>query len=451
MNKITLENFRCFREKQEARLAPLTLLVGENSTGKTSFLALIRALWDVAFGEVVPDFKVAPYDLGTFDEIAHYRGGRGGRADRFVVGFDTTVKSVVHHEVTFQKEGAVPVPVAITAEQNDIWVENHIADDCLRLRFGASLDNEWVWEDMNLRIVTNVQRHVPSLTHIIWLALQNVPGNVPGDVLRGHMKNKKNPNKTMTGEERARLHGFLELLQVVSGLMPRPFASAPVRSRPHRTYDPARPTPDPEGVNIPMYLAEMHFQGGQEWSELKNTLEEFGKLSGLFDKITVKRYGKNQSEPFQLQVKKTGGKSQGPWRNLIDVGYGVSQVLPIITELFRPNPRTFPRTLLMQQPEVHLHPSAQAALGSLFCRLAGGRRQFVVETHSDHLLERVRLDIRDGASNLNPEDVSILYFERKDIEVQIHSLGLDKEGNVLNAPPSYGKFFMEETKRSLKL
>ena len=44
MDKITLKNYRCFREEQTARLAPLTLLVGENSTGKTSFLAMIRAL-----------------------------------------------------------------------------------------------------------------------------------------------------------------------------------------------------------------------------------------------------------------------------------------------------------------------------------------------------------------------------------------------------------------------
>ncbi len=44
MDQITIKNFRCFRDKQTARLAPLTLLVGENSTGKTSFMALIRAL-----------------------------------------------------------------------------------------------------------------------------------------------------------------------------------------------------------------------------------------------------------------------------------------------------------------------------------------------------------------------------------------------------------------------
>ena len=75
MDSITLKNFRCFREKQTARLAPLTLLVGENSTGKTSFLAVIRILSDMAYSFRNPDFKEDPYDLGSFDEIAHHRGG----------------------------------------------------------------------------------------------------------------------------------------------------------------------------------------------------------------------------------------------------------------------------------------------------------------------------------------------------------------------------------------
>ena len=87
MNEVTVANFRCFREKQAARLAPLTLLIGENSTGKTSFLALMRVLWDVAYLGRFPDFKEPPYDLGIFDEIAHFRGGRGGRATEFQAGF----------------------------------------------------------------------------------------------------------------------------------------------------------------------------------------------------------------------------------------------------------------------------------------------------------------------------------------------------------------------------
>ena len=133
---------------------------------------------------------------------------------------------------------------------------------------------------------------------------------------------------------------------------------------------------------------------------------------------------------------------------LIDVGYGVSQVLPVLTELFRDSRTSM---FLLQQPEVHLHPSAQAALGSLFCRIARRERQLVVETHSDHPLDRVRMDVRDGRSELKPEDVSILFFERGDLDVRIHSLRLDGEGSVLGAPDSYRRFFMEETRRSLRL
>ena len=70
MDRIRLKNFRCFRDKQTARMAPLTLLVGENSTGKTSFMALTRALWDGVYARATPDFKESPYDLGSFDDIA---------------------------------------------------------------------------------------------------------------------------------------------------------------------------------------------------------------------------------------------------------------------------------------------------------------------------------------------------------------------------------------------
>ena len=180
----------------------------------------------------------------------------------------------------------------------------------------------------------------------------------------------------------------------------------------------------------------------------------------LFDEISVKPLGKRDSEPFQVQIRKFGKRAKGPQRNLIDVGYGVSQVLPIITDLLRREVRDVRRDeetkslrpiFLLQQPEVHLHPSAQAALGSLFCQIAGSNRQLVVETHSDHLLDRVRMDVRDGATNLRPEDVSILFFERGDLDVRIHSLGIDNEGNIVGAPEGYRKFFMEETARSLRL
>ena len=102
---------------------------------------------------------------------------------------------------------------------------------------------------------------------------------------------------------------------------------------------------------------------------------------------------------------------------------------------------------LLQQPEVHLHPSAQAELGSLFCTTAGPQCQLIVETHSDYILDRILLDIRDTRTHLKPDDVSILYFERDDLSVNIHSLRIDDEGNVLDAPAGYRGFFRDELKR----
>jgi predicted ATPase len=110
-----------------------------------------------------------------------------------------------------------------------------------------------------------------------------------------------------------------------------------------------------------------------------------------------------------------------------------------------------PSLFLLQQPEVHLHPKAQAALGSLFCSIASQRRQLIVETHSDYIIDRVRMDIRDKKSDLKPEDVSLLFFEPGELEVKIHSLRFDETGNVLDTPEGYRDFFMTEVRRSIGL
>ena len=208
-----------------------------------------------------------------------------------------------------------------------------------------------------------------------------------------------------------------------------------------------------------MRLAEMYAQQTEEWSKLKSSLETFGRAAGLFDEITVRHLGKTASDPFQIQVRRGAKGLKGPFRNLIDVGYGVSQILPVVTELLAPSTPT--DLYLFQQPEVHLHPSAQAALGTLLCQVAADDRQLIVETHSDHLMDRVRMKVRDGDSGLHPKDVSLLYFERNGLDVTIHSLQFDSEGNVHpvpdergdipEMPDSYRRFFMEETRRSLGL
>ena len=128
------------------------------------------------------------------------------------------------------------------------------------------------------------------------------------------------------------------------------------------------------------------------------------------------------------------------------MGFGISQVLPMLAALLRADG---PAMLLLQQPELHLHPSAQAALGSLFCRTAEAERQLIIETHSEFIMNRIRVDVRDRGTKLRPEDVAILYFERNDIEVCLHPIRFDENGNVQDAPPSYLRSFTDELNRSL--
>lgn len=430
MERITLENYRCFREEQSARLAPLTLLVGENSTGKTSFLALIRALWDTAFTDSAPDFQEPPYNLGSFRDIVHSPGGRSKPAKTFAAGFVDAAadKEPFSFHATFEERAANPFPTIRRFDGAEAWLEvKSLGSGKYQFKGGETGGREYPPADIDLSFTEEVADLI--LIPRLVLGLGSLVNQQDAEQIRDRLSSLVIPYYQ----------------RVSSG---RPFASAPVRSRPRRTYDPSRPLADPEGENTPTYLAGRYHRDSDEWQILKGQLEKFGKSSGLFDEIAVNAFGKVEGTPFQLQIRKFADKvrRKGPPRNLIDVGYGVSQALPLLTALLRAEG---PELFLLQQPEVHLHPRAQAALGSLFCDLAAQGRQLIVETHSDYLVDRITMDVRDKATRLKPEDVSILYFEPGDLSVQIHSIRLDEMGNVLGAPPSYGRFFMDEVSRSI--
>ena len=448
MDQIRLRDFRCFREEQTVRLAPLTLLVGENSTGKTSFLALIRALWDVACGKQLPNFKEPPYDLGGFDDIVHRRGGRTTPGDTFAAGCRFSY-SGCFFDMDFAKKGTAPFPVRRRLSLGDTWIEDRLdAEHRWRVSYATS-NGEWEWDG------TPAFESPPSVDNLpadesagmmpFFLALllpSRLERNLGITALRG--------GSAPSDDDWLRIEALVSRSRLGGFGRPswRPHAAAPVRSRPRRTYDPAQLTRDPEGDYVPMYFAEMSRRSPEEWAVLQRALEQFGKEAGLFDEIAVRSLGKDEVDPFQVQIRKHGSRVKGPYRNLIDVGYGVSQILPILSELLRADAQ---HRFLLQQPEVHLHPSAQAALGTLLCQIAARDRQLLVETHSDHLLDRVRMDVRDRTTDLTPDDVSILFFERGNLDVRIHSLCLDERGNVLGAPPNYRRFFMDETNRSIGL
>lgn len=455
MDTITLENYRCFRREQTARLAPLTLLVGENGTGKTSFLALMRALREYASSFREPDFTLEPYDLGSFNEIVHRRVSRGRQATSFTVSLSVAHPSQsdkAHSDslhaftVAFGSQNGVPFPIDRYLKASSCWVQEFMTSDRSPTVQIGTERGQWeiaapVWHRQEARSIgTMLDAH---------LSLERLFTKVASSQKCQWAATDFKPLAQSPAFSAKDAKQLLRKLPSPSQAQARVcFVGAAVRSRPRRIYEPFMAVADPAGDYVPMLLASEAALKGAGWNRLKEQLESFGEAAGLFNEIDITRLGKGESAPFQVQIRKFGPRAKGPRRNLVDAGYGISQALPVLTELLRVDCTHRPSHFLLQQPEMHLHPRAQAALGSLFCQIAKPERQLAVETHSYYLLDRIRLDIRDRKSHLAPDDVSILYFERGG-ETCIHSIRIDENGNIQNAPRSYRRFFMDEVERSL--
>ncbi|MBT5318358.1 MAG: AAA family ATPase [Chloroflexi bacterium] len=115
-----------------------------------------------------------------------------------------------------------------------------------------------------------------------------------------------------------------------------------------------------------------------------------------------------------------------------DVGYGISQVLPLIVQsVGQPD-----GMVVIQQPEVHIHPRLQADLGDFFAK-ESETKQFLIETHSEHLMLRLLRKVREG--ELDPDDLSILYVDRGTDGSTVQRLNVGADGDFLDEWP--GGFF----------
>ena len=431
ITQFSIEEVRCFAERQNFEIRPLTFLVGENSTGKTTALGCFQVLADYLNLDMRGiDFNRKPYSMGTFRDIV-----RNSKKEEkaFKLGFKFKFRNEeVECTVEFvEKSGEFePDLKSLTLNFTDGKVVVHAAEK-----------EEELWHKMRLTSFDKKENvyHLacgPSELRERPPSFLLAFGRPEEDSEREKAFNKYLSTKGDSIEENIS-PGWMTLGST------EVFSTAPIRSRPGRTYDVTRVSDDPEGSDVPMHLMLIQTTNKKRWEDLKKELVLFGKRSGMFQNIEVKNLT-SPGGPFQLKV-----KVRGPNSNIIDVGYGVSQIVPILVQILdAPRSRRHMMAespfFLLQQPEVHLHPRAQAELSSLLAKLAGEHtRSFIVETHSDYMIDRARIEIRKGT--INPDEVSLIYLEPKGRIVKVHNIRFDEMANMIGVPTHYREFFLKET------
>ena len=178
-------------------------------------------------------------------------------------------------------------------------------------------------------------------------------------------------------------------------------------------------------------MFRMSLRNPEELKDLCRRIDAFGKVTGMFSDVRVVEHGSESGGDFHLELKVGGVES-----NIMDVGYGVSQIYPMLARIMRASQRGIQAAFLLQQPEVHLHPRAQAELGSFFVEsVKKDGHTFLVETHSDFIVDRIRICMADGL--IDPKDVALLYFEPQKSKdaVKIHPIELNSKGEPAENPP----------------
>ena len=170
--------------------------------------------------------------------------------------------------------------------------------------------------------------------------------------------------------------------------------------------------------------------------ELVEETNEWLEKLNMGHKLTVKSVGNDSGDLFEVRLIDTRRKEHISVA-LPDVGFGVSQLLPFIVQSLVSEGRI----ISIEQPEVHVHPKLQADIGDLLAAAIKKENpnQFLVETHSEHLILRLQRLVRK--KEIKPEDVSVIYVSRGSEGAKAERLRLDEAGDFIDDWP--GGFFSE--------
>lgn len=420
------DNFRGFKSTFIA-LKQVNFLVGENSTGKSSVLELIENLANVNFWAFHPEFG------GEFTPRRHFSdlvSSDSASRKNFTVGAISFTKakteSVHGMLVTYVNNDGRPFPskISVIADNSIRTVEGNFSKlkgDLLKA-YEKTFNRATTCKDEADRLLAMARAHASPTNPKIF----NSPRvGVPLLIRFSEQLHGKDMARSLQQKFRAPAFSrqFVEL--------------APIRTKPKRTYDAPETPFSPEGDHTPYVIRKR--LSSKASKEFKEFMHLAGTNSGLFRTLSVREYSPEDRAPFEIRINLDKGEL-----TLDNVGYGVSQAMPLLVEVFvQPKGSTF----AIQQPEVHLHPRAQAAFGDVVASIARvDSKQFLIETHSDFTIDRFRMNVKKNGYI----ESQILFFERSAGNNKVTPIPIEEDGSIgEDQPDSYRDFFLNESLANL--
>lgn len=443
MITLYVNNFRGFKDTY-IPLKDVNFFVGENSTGKTSILSLIELLSNSDFYDQCDFRSKSGFDLGHFQElttesyfdIGFYRNNISDERNdedmlsfmpsfiaRFVADDDN---APVISKLIFDFDSFV-ASLQIKNRKRNIKILNEINKTGVE-RFQLLLKEHNSQKSVGYKMfddgyIEDIERNNGCFTSIKKVK----------NAIAMYVRNMDTMSKN-----KVLLHLFFNHLMI-----PNLVWISPIRSKPERTYDRRSREYSPEGKHIPYILLDIEEKGEKKGKDLTHSMNRFGKESGLFNSVHAKKFGDEKNAPFEIQIEIDNDSH----RKITNVGYGVSQALPIVIEILSRIKNTF---FAIQQPEVHLHPKAQAAVGEfIHNQVIESNHKFVIETHSDFMIDRFRIAQRKSRYKVTSQ---VVYFERTQQGNKLTCLELDENGLYPdNQPESFREFFMNEAMALLEM
>lgn len=163
--------------------------------------------------------------------------------------------------------------------------------------------------------------------------------------------------------------------------------------------------------------------------QVQDSVAQWLKQLGLIHSFTLRPVAEGRRE-YELRIRQS---PHSPEVFVTDVGFGVSQILPVLTLCSYASPGSI---IILEQPEIHLHPAVQAGLADVFIDAIKQRNiQIILESHSEHLLRRLQRRLAEEA--LEPSDVALYFTRMEQGESKREELAVDKYGNISNWPQNF--------------